>query len=298
MLESALFSWVIGIFFLLAIVVLIFYTVGFETFLPRVMIRVDAKTAVVVDNILGKDFVLNEGFHYIIPFIHKVERTVSLKEQASDPDPQMIITEDNISITVDMIAMIKIVDPMKAVMEVEDYENKMVSLVQTSVVDIMGTKKLKEIQTQLGSISDEIIEHIETKKKTLENWGIQVTQVEFESIKYSDDIQKSMEQITIAQNKKKAMITEAEAKKEAAQREAEALLHKIETIKKSMNQIPDEKILEFLKSMDYINSMQSLSSSSNAKFVLYPSGDQQAVDKIMRTEYLSQSMDKNHRCYP
>lgn len=286
MLESALFSWVIGIFFLLAILVVIYYTVGFESFMPLVII--ESQEAWVVDR-LGKDRVLYEGINRIIPWIDRIEAKVSLKEQPIDPPPQNIITKDNISIKVDMIAMIKIVEPMKAIQEVSDYKEAVKSLVMTSVVDTMGKMELKDIQTQLTNISKEVIKHIEEESL---RWGIKIVQVRFEEVDYSNEIKKSMEQITIAENNKTALIAQADAKKEAAQREAEALLHKIETIKKSMNQIPDEKILEFLKSMDYINSMQSLSASSNAKFVLYPSGDQQAVDKIMRTEYLSQSMDK------
>lgn len=286
MLESALFSWVIGIFFLLAILVVIYYTVGFESFMPLVII--ESQEAWVVDR-LGKDRVLYEGINRIIPWIDRIEAKVSLKEQPIDPPPQNIITKDNISIKVDMIAMIKIVEPMKAIQEVSDYKEAVKSLVMTSVVDTMGKMELKDIQTQLTNISKEVIKHIEEESL---RWGIKIVQVRFEEVDYSNEIKKSMEQITIAENNKTALIAQADAKKEAAQREAEALLHKIETIKKSMNQIPDERILEFLKSMDYINSMQSLSASSNAKFVLYPSGDQQAVDKIMRTEYLSQSMDK------
>ncbi|MBD3792906.1 MAG: SPFH/Band 7/PHB domain protein [Campylobacterales bacterium] len=286
MLESALFSWVIGIFFLLAILVVIYYTVGFESIMPLVII--ESQEAWVVDR-LGKDRVLYEGINRIIPWIDRIEAKVSLKEQPIDPPPQNIITKDNISIKVDMIAMIKIVEPMKAIQEVSDYKEAVKSLVMTSVVDTMGKMELKDIQTQLTNISKEVIKHIEEESL---RWGIKIVQVRFEEVDYSNDIKKSMEQITIAENNKTALIAQADAKKEAAQREAEALLHKIETIKKSMNQIPDERILEFLKSMDYINSMQSLSASSNAKFVLYPSGDQQAVDKIMRTEYLSQSMDK------
>ena len=287
MLDSTFLYWMLGIFFILAVLVLIFYTVGFEKFMPVVV--VDSQEAWVVDR-LGKDRVLHEGLNRIVPGLDKVEAKVSLKEEPADPPKQTIITKDNISIDVDMIAMIKVVDPLKAIMDVTDYKKAVISLIQTGVVDIMGKMELKEIQTNLEGISKKIVEHVEQDSK---RWGVHVTQVRFESIGYSDEIKKAMEQITVSESKKKAMITEAEAKKQAAQLEAEALLHKIEILQKNMPDMSNEKILEFTKSLDYINSMKNLSSSDNAKFVIYPSDMQNGMDKIMSTEYVSQAMNKN-----
>ncbi|MCH9739858.1 MAG: hypothetical protein K0U38_03320 [Epsilonproteobacteria bacterium] len=286
MLESTLLYWVMGIFFVIAVLILMFYTVGFDKFMPIVV--VDSQEEWVVDR-LGKDRVLGEGLNRIIPGLDRVEAKVTLKEQPIDPPEQEIVTKDNITIKVDMIAMIKIVDSMKAVMEVEDYKEAVQSLIMTSVVDTMGKMELKDIQTQLTDISKKVISHIEEESL---RWGVKLTQVKFESVNYSDDIKKSMEQITISENKKKAMITEAEAKKEAAQREAEALLHKIEILQKNMPDMSNEKILEFTKSLDYINSMKNLSSSENAKFVIYPSDVQQSMDKAMGVEYMTQAMNQ------
>jgi regulator of protease activity HflC (stomatin/prohibitin superfamily) len=288
MLESAFLYWMMGIFFILAVLVLIFYTIGFEKFMPIVVI--ESQEAWVVDR-LGKDRVLYEGINRILPGLDKIEAKVSLKEEAIDPPAQTIITKDNISITVDMIAMVKVIDPLKAIMDVADYKEAVKSLIMTGTVDIMGKMELKEIQTNLESISKKVLNHVEEDSQ---RWGVHVTQVRFESVGYSDDIKKSMEQITVAENKKKAMITEAEAKKKTAQLEAEALLHKIEILQKNMPDMSNDKILEFTKSLDYINSMKNLSSSENAKFVIYPSDVQNGMDKIMSTEYMSQAMNNKN----
>jgi len=285
MLESAALYWILAIFSILAIIVLVFYTIGFEKLLPVVI--VDSQEAWVVDR-LGKDRVLYEGLNRILPGIDKIEAKVTLKEEQVDPPEQTIITEDNISITVDMIAMVKVSDPLKAIMDVADYKQAINSLIKTGTVDIMGKMKLKEIQVNLEGISKKVQKHVEEDSS---RWGVTVTQVKFESIGYSNDIKKSMEQITVAENKKKAMITEAEGKKQSAQLEAEALLHKIEILQKNMPDMSNEKILDFTKSLDYIHSMKNLSASDNAKFVIYPS-DGPSMDKIMSTEYMSQSMDK------
>jgi regulator of protease activity HflC (stomatin/prohibitin superfamily) len=283
--------WMVGIFLITTIMVVLYYTGALQHFLP--VIIVDSQKAVIVDNRLGKDRVLTEGINRYLPWIEKIEGEITLKEQPVDPDPQTIITKDNISITVDMIAMIKVVDPLKAVMDVSDYQKAVNSLVQTGVVDIMGKMELKEIQTNLETISKKVLKHVEEDSS---RWGVTITQVRFESISYSDEIKKAMEQITVSESKKKAMITEAEAKKQAAQLEAEALLHKIEILQKNMPDMSNEKILEFTRSLDYINSMKNLSSSENAKFVVYPSesgaAGQPPIDQIMSTEYITQSMNK------
>jgi regulator of protease activity HflC (stomatin/prohibitin superfamily) len=282
--------WMIGIFLIISILVVLYYIGALQHFLP--VIIVDSQKALVVDNRLGKDRVLTEGINHYLPWIEKVMGEIDLREQPIDPDAQTIITKDNISITVDMIAMVKVTDPLKAIMDVSDYQKAVNSLIQTGIVDTMGKMELKEIQTNLENISKEVMKHVEVDSS---RWGVHVTQVRFEEISYSDEIKKSMEQITVSENKKKAMITEAEAKKESAQLEAEALLHKIEILQKNMPDMSNEKILEFTKSLDYINSMKNLSSSENAKFVVYPSeggASGQPMDQIMSTEYISQTMNK------
>ena len=285
MLESVALNWFLGIFFVLAVIVLIIYTIGWEKILP--IIIVPNKEAWIVDR-LGKDRVLYEGLNRIIPGVDRIEDKVSLKEQQIDPPEQTIITKDNINITVDMIAMVTIKDPLKAVNDVDDYKAAIESRIMTGTVDIMGGMELKEIQISLVSISKKVVAHI---KEDSIRWGLEVNQVQFESLGYSDEIKKAMEKITVAENQSKAMVTEAEGKKKSAQLEAEALLHKIEILQKNMPDMSNEKILEFTKSLDYINSMKNLSASDNAKFVIYPS-DGPSMDKIMGTEYMSQTMGK------
>jgi regulator of protease activity HflC (stomatin/prohibitin superfamily) len=285
MLDSVALTWFLGIFFVLAVIVLILYTIGWEKILP--IIIVPNKEAWIVDR-LGKDRVLYEGLNRIIPGLDRIEEKVSLKEQQIDPPEQTIITKDNININVDMIAMVTIKDPLKAVNDVDDYKAAIKNRIMTGTVDIMGGMELKEIQTSLVTISKKVVEHI---KEDSIRWGLEVNQVQFESLGYSDEIKKAMEKITVAENQSKAMVTEAEGKKKSAQLEAEALLHKIEILQKNMPDMSNEKILEFTKSLDYINSMKNLSASDNAKFVIYPS-DGPSMDKIMSTEYMSQTMEK------
>ena len=296
MLESVALYWVLAIFFILAIIVLVFYTVGFEKFMPVVI--VENKEAWIVDR-LGKDRVLHEGINRILPGLDRVEAKVSLKEFFIDPPEQNIITKDQIKISVDMIATVKIVDPLKAVMEVASYEESVKTLVMTSVLARMGTLELSAIQQDLAGISKKVIEDMQEKSMA---WGVEILQVSFENIDYSDEIKSIMEdeiahkiknemKLEDAEAKSKASVTEAEGFKKAAAFKADALVHEISTLQKIMPDMDNGKILEFLKSLDYIHSMKNLSQSDNAKFVIYPS-DGPSMDKVMSTEYMSQSMGK------
>lgn len=297
--DSLLYTIAIA-FFIIAAFVVIYYTVGFESFMPIVV--VDSQEEWVVDR-LGKDRVLKEGLNRFLPGIDKIEAKVTLKEQPIDPPEQEIITKDNINISVDMIASIKVVDSMKAIMEVSDYKASVQSLVMTSALNIMGRMDLVDIQRQVDTISKDIIAHM---KENSDRWGVKIVQVHIEKIILPASVKDAMEKevvaakeqkamLMIAEGKKKAAIEESEGKKIASKHQAEALLNEIEMIQKSMPDMKNEKILEFLKELDYIHSMGNLSSSQNAKFVVYPSSSNNnttSLDKIMSTEYLAQSMNK------
>ena len=295
MFELDFLYWMLGIFFVLAVLVLFFNTVGFDKILPIVV--VESQEEWVVDR-LGKDRVLTEGLNRILPGVDRIEAKVSLKEVTIDPPAQNIITNDQIKITVDMIATIKVIDSMKAVMEVDDYKASVESLVMTSVLTTMATRDLADIQTHLDDISKEVIAHIEEESL---RWGVKMIQVRFEDISYSDAIKATMEKEVVDKTKQKMMLADAKAKSDAAVTEAEgfkkaaafkaeALVHEIETLQNIMPDMSNDKILEFLKSLDYIHSMKNLSSSDNAKFVVYPSESSQPMNKLMGAEYLSQAM--------
>jgi len=291
--------WMIGIFLIISIFVVINYTVGFQGILP--MIIVDSQKALVIDNRLGKDRVITEGINRYIPWIEKVVGELTLKEHTIDPDPQEIITKDNIKIEVDMIASVKIVNPFNAIMEVDDYEAAVKSLVVTSVLNRLGQMELVEIQTQIDAISKEIISHMQEDS---DRWGVKIIQVKFESITPPPSIIEAMEKEIVAQKEKKAAILKAEgdhkvhelhadSEKVLIEKRAEATHKVIKELKELMPNLSDEKIMQFLTSTAYIDSMKELSSSSNSKFVLYPADVQQPMQKVMNAEYMSRTTDTN-----
>jgi|GEM_PF-1196696 regulator of protease activity HflC (stomatin/prohibitin superfamily) len=298
MFETDFFYWMMAIFSIIAVCILIFYTVGFESFLPVVI--VPSQEEWVVDR-LGKDRVLKEGVRRILPGIDKIEAKVNLREMPIDPPAQEIITKDNINIKVDAIAMIKIIDSMKAVQEVENYEKAIEALIMTSVLSIMGNMNFVEIQRETDSISKKLIAHIEEDSL---RWGIKMIQVKIENITPPKNIIEAMEKEIVAEKTQRAMLLEAEAKKKVVLLEAEAkkmaatlhtetVLHEIQMIQSIMKDVSNERILEFLTSTDYISSMKNLSTSENAKFVVYPSDIQKSMGGLMNSAALQPMIDRN-----
>ena len=290
-----IYWWFIAIFLVIAALVVLYYTIGFDTFMPVVV--VDSQEAWVIDNRLGTDRVIYEGLNHIMPWRDVVVKKVSLKELTIDPPEQEIITQDNINIVVDMIASIKIVDAVKAIMDVDDFEKSVKSLVMSSTLSKLGQMNFSDIQKQQDQISKEIKEHM---KEDCARWGLEVVLVKFENITPPESIKNAMEKEIVAEKEKKAAVLKAQgdhtvhelhadSEKVLIEKRAEATYKVIKDLKALMPTLSDEKIMQFLTSTAYIDSMKELSSSSNSKFVLYPSDVQQPMEKVMNAEYMSRN---------
>jgi regulator of protease activity HflC (stomatin/prohibitin superfamily) len=247
----------------------------------------------------GVDRVACEGINTIVPGLDKVEATLDLREQESDPAPQTILTQDNISIVVDMFATFKIIKPMKAVKEVDNYEGKLKNLVETSTFSTLAKREFGDIQKNTASILTEIKALIEEDSL---RWGIKLIQVRFENISPPQEIIDAEQKKIIAQKDKEAAILKAEGEHKVhelhadgervlIEKRAAATAKAIKDLKELMPTLSDEKIMQFLTSNAYIDSMKDLSSSSNSKFVLYPADVQQPMEKVMNAEYMSRNVD-------
>ena len=244
-------------------------------------IKIVREAEVYIIERLGKFHkVADAGLTIIIPFVDKVRSVVSLKEQTMDIPPQGVITQDNVTIKIDTVVFYQIIDPAKAVYEIQSLKKGIEYLAITTIRDIVGKITLDStfssrdlINNQLRSLLDEA-----TYK-----WGCKVNRVEIQDINPPEDIRDAMEKqmnaernkraailqaegekqaaITIAEGKKEAAILEAEAEKEARIRraagEAAAIKSiaeaKAEEIKKVYDSIkksnPDDKLVQ-LKSLE------------------------------------------------
>ncbi len=179
---------------------------------------VPQKTVYIVER-LGKYYAtLEAGFHILIPFIDKVAYRHTLKEQVMDVPPQQCITKDNISVEVDGILYIQIMDPVKASYGVTNYEFASTQLAQTTMRSEIGKIELDRTFEEREKINMEIVNAVD---KAATPWGIKVTRHEIKNITPPDSIKGAMEKQMRAEREKRAIIAESEGEKQAKINRAE-----------------------------------------------------------------------------
>ncbi len=158
------------------------------------------------------------GLIIIIPIIDKVVR-VSLRTVAMDVPPQDIITKDNVSVKVNAVLYFRVLDPSKAIVEVEDYLFATSQLAQTTLRSILGQAELDDLLSEREKINQElqsIIDH------HTDPWGIKVSLVEVKHLDLPQEMQRAMARQAEAERERRAKVIHAEGEFQASQRLADA----------------------------------------------------------------------------
>ncbi len=154
----------------------------------------------------------NAGLNFIVPFVDKVRAVVSLKQQTMDIPPQGVITKDNVTITIDTVVFYQIMDPMKAVYEIESLQKGIGYLAITTIRDIVGKMDLDSTFSSRESINAHLRQVLDD---ATDRWGCKIDRVEIKDIKPPVDIRDAMEKQMNAERSKRAQILEAEGKRQA-----------------------------------------------------------------------------------
>ena len=272
-------------FVILAIIVIAFIVV-----ITNISV-VQQSRAYVIERLGVFHSVWGVGMHFKVPFIDRIARRVSLKEQVLDYPPQPVITKDNVTMQIDTVVYFQITDPKLYAYGVEQPMAAMETLTATTLRNIIGDLELDQtltsrdvVNTKMRSILDE----------ATDPWGIKVNRVELKNILPPQDIQNSMEKqmkaerdrrqailqaegqkksaILIAEGEKESAILRADAEKQAAILKAEgeaeairkvqqALADSLEMLNKSA---PSDQVIE-LKS---IEAMQKVADGKATKIII------------------------------
>ena len=173
---------------------------------------------------------LGAGLHVLIPFIDRIARKVTLKEQVADFAPQPVITKDNVTMMIDSVVYFMIRDPKAYTYGVENAIMAMENLTATTLRNIIGDMTLDDTLTSRETINSKMLTAID---EATDPWGIKVNRVELKNITPPKAIQEAMEKqmkaerekravILTAEGEKQSMILTAEGNKESAVLEAEA----------------------------------------------------------------------------
>ena len=194
-------------YFLIAILVII-VIIALKSF------KVVRQSEVYIIERLGKFHkIADAGLTIIVPFIDHVRSVVSLKEQTMDIPPQGVITEDNVTITIDTVVFYQITDPAKAVYEIQSLKRGIEYLAQTTIRDIVGKMNLDSTFSSRDLINNQL--RI-TLDEATDKWGCKINRVEIKDIRPPEDIKDAMEKQMNAERNKRAAILQAEGEKQAA----------------------------------------------------------------------------------
>ncbi len=171
---------------------------------------------------------LEAGFHILIPFLDKVAYKHSLKEMAIDVPPQTCITKDNISVEIDGVLYMRVVDPVKASYGIRNYQFAIVQLAQTTMRSEIGKIDLDVTFETRENINSSIVNAVD---EASDPWGIKVTRYEIKNIETPQTIRDAMEKQMRAEREKRQQIAISEGDKQAKINRAEG--SKQEAIKNS-----------------------------------------------------------------
>ena len=197
-----------GPFIIAAIVVIILFLIVISN-----IYVVQQSRAYVVERLGAFQAVHGVGMHFKIPFIDRIARRVSLKEQVLDYPPQPVITKDNVTMQIDTVVYFQITDPKLYAYGVEQPMAAMETLTATTLRNIIGDLELDQtltsrdvVNTKMRAILDE----------ATDPWGIKVNRVELKNILPPQDIQNSMEKQMKAERDRRQAILQAEGQKKSA----------------------------------------------------------------------------------
>ena len=158
------------------------------------------------------------GLIILIPLIDKMVK-VSLRLVAMDVDPQDVITRDNVSVKVNAVIYFRVIDPTKAIIEVENYSYAMSQLAQTTIRSVCGQAELDDLLSEREKLNSKLREILDTHT---DPWGIKVATVELKHIDLPQEMQRAMARQAEAERERRAKIINAEGERQAADRLAEA----------------------------------------------------------------------------
>ena len=295
----------------LLVLLIIILIIAFNT------IKIVKQSEVYIIERLGKFHkVADAGLTIIIPFVDHVRSVVSLKQQTMDIPPQGVITQDNVTITIDTVVFYRITDPAKAVYEIQNLKKGIEYLAITTIRDIVGKMDLDSTFSSRDTINDHLRVILD---EATDQWGCKVDRVEVKDITPPADIRDAMEKqmnaernkralilqaegekqsaVTLAEGKKEAAILEAEADREAKIRRAAGEAEAIQTIAEAKakevkmiyeamkNADPNDKIVQ-LKSLEALE--QIAQGDANKVFIPFEATNTLAslgtIKEIMKDE--------------
>lgn len=226
---------------------------------------------------LGKySHTVDSGITLLVPFLDSII-LVDMREKVMNVQPQKVITKDNVSVIVDAVIYYKVVDPVKAEFEIEDFDYAATTLAQTNLRNLIGDKSLDETLTARDSINTSLRQVLD---ESTNSWGVKVTKVELQKIDPPQDITDAMSQQMKAEREKRARILEAEGFRQSeilrAEGDAKSRLLRAEAEAKSVEMVAkaaESTFTDRAQKLRQYEVTEKVLGGDSTKFVLPANGD-------------------------
>ena len=179
---------------------------------------VPQREAFIIERLGKYSKTLEAGFHILVPFLDKVAYKRNLKEESIDVTPQVCITADNVSVEVDGVLYLKIMDPKKASYGIQNYRTATIQLAKTTMRSEIGKLELDKTFIERETINASIVLAVD---EASDPWGIKVTRYEIKNITPPHSVQEAMEKQMRAEREKRAEIALSEGERQSKINRAE-----------------------------------------------------------------------------
>ena len=227
---------------------------------------------------------LEAGLHLIIPFFESVRFKVPIQERQLPPRPINAITLDNVTISVSLAVLYRIVDASKTMYRIANVDDAIMTIVNGTVRSVIGKTDLDGVQSNRRQISEEIESDL---RSVSEEWGILITRVEILEVDVDPETKQAMQLQLNAERNRRALVREAEGKKQATELDADAQLYAAQKQAEAMKITADAEAysvsvvsqaiaaggasaVEFEIKKVQAQAVQELARGQNAKIVLLP----------------------------
>ena len=239
---------------------------------------------------------LNPGLTIVVPFVDRIRDTIDMREQVVSFQPQPVITEDNLVVSIDTVIYFQVTDPKAATYEIANYIQGIEQLTVTTLRNVIGGMQLEETLTSRDQINGQLRGVLD---EATGKWGIRVNRVELKAVDPPGSIKDSMEkqmradrdkraavltaegvkqsQVLTAEGEKQSAILRAEGKRQAMILEAEGQAKAIDTVFKAIHAgNPDPKLLAY----QYLQMLPQIAQGESNKVWIIPSEVTQALGQL------------------
>ena len=264
--------------------------------LARTVRIVPQARAGVVERLGRYSRTLTPGLAIVVPFIDRVRDMIDLREQVVSFDPQPVITEDNLVVSIDSVIYFQVTDPKAATYEIADYIQAIEQLTVTTLRNVIGGMALEKTLTSRDEINNELRGVLDDATG---KWGIRVNRVELKAIDPPASIKDTMEkqmradrekraailnaegvkqsQILTAEGEKQSAILRAEGQRQAAILQAEGQAKAIDTVFRAIHEgDPDPKLLAY----QYLQVLPQIAQGESNKVWIIPSEVTKALGQL------------------